>query len=844
MQDLFEIDLDLENGPETRPRNARDSKARPKDACKRRMFIEAGPGGVIFSFLIGVFFWLHLMTLPAGAVQPDSGLNFVTETSYRQPNLSIGITSWAQGIDTDNISSRGDKWTVAGYEIHGFWQWASWGGGALGTGLLVVLLWNYFMRRKANRSAQSPAEKKRYLKQARCEIEAILSSVTSMVLELGLDGVIIRVIPTRYQYKLTGPMEIVGRHVRHFLPRLSEEEIGDILQRVIKNNTPEDMQYPVELDRTRWLNLCLTPLKANSVLVVATDTTEVMETRRNYQDLVELANSIIFRLDREGRVSFMNQYAEMLFGYSGDEVIGRTPQETFMLPRPSGSESKSGVEIPALSEVALDVTHRTRSGEIVYVSYRTRAVFEEGEPAGTVWVGNDVTRQRRARLELIKRKRELQRHSLHDPLTGLPNRALFIERLKHAMERYRRRNKNAYSVLFVDVDRFKRINDSLGHNVGDRMLKSLADVLTNRFRKVDTVARFGSDEFVVLLDEIQDGRSPIKVAERIMEELKKPIEIDGHEIYTSVSIGIAYGGPEYDDPAAILRDADTAMHQAKIEEKGGFRVFHSKMHDRVRELLKMENDLRRALDREEFRVHYQPIIDMRDGRTMALEALIRWQHPEKGTVSPIEFIPMAEDTGLIVPIGEWVLKQACLETRDILASYTNGCGQLSLNLSARQFLDTGLVNTILSTIQATGIDPGRIKLEITETTIMQNGQQASRIIEQLKNCGLSIAIDDFGTGYSSLSYLQQFPFDTLKIDRSFIRKIHEGDNKDIDIITIILSLARALSMDVVAEGIETVLQRDILMGLGCHTGQGFYYAKPMDILQLEQYLTENSMALN
>ena len=830
-------------------------------------------------------------------------------------------------------------------------------GGLLGLGFPAVLLGRRMRRGRDGAASDSLKEAGSKSLLAPPEMEAVLSAMTSLVLELGLDGVIIRVVPTAYRFRYDKVENLPGRHVCDYIEQLEPDEAGEILNRVCRLKRQETHQFRVGLDRDRRLSICLSPLGGDSVLAVASDITEIQESRRQYQELIELVNSIIFRLDQDGRISFINRYGEEFFGYSKSELIGRPAASAFM-PGFDPVMGLNGNGPEKFSDKTIELENYKRNGDRVFVSYRTRTLWGGEQPVGALWVGYDVTEQRLASEKLKKRERyycsliertsdlitlidadgrivsagpaverilgfsrdenvgalfadfihpddlkgmkvffkrvleggaaqelrhehrlrhkdgtwlhfeslavnlledeavasvvinsrnitdrllfeeELRKQSFYDTLTGLPNHALLMERLKHAIERYRRRQGRAYSVLCVDVDRFKMINDSLGRQVGDQLLSSIAELLAGHFRKVDTVARFGSDEFVILIDEIEDDRTPIKMAERIMEQLKKPMEIEGHEVFASVTIGIAYGSPEYNDPLAILRDADTAMHRAKIEAKGGYRIFRSTMHNRVRELLKLETDLRRALERGEFEVHYQPIIDMRDGRAASFEALIRWRRPNNGLASPMQFIPTAEETGLIRPIGEWIMEQACLETREVLNSYGNGRGQLSLNLSARQFLDAGLVGSILNILDRTGMEPSRVKLEITETTIMENAAKARQVIEELKWNGISIAIDDFGTGYSSLSYLQQFPFDTLKIDRSFIGKLHNGRDKEINIVRIILSLARAFGMDVVAEGIETPAQREILLDLGCNEGQGFLFAKPMDIGDLKKYLAE------
>ncbi|HJZ11538.1 MAG TPA: EAL domain-containing protein, partial [Acidobacteriota bacterium] len=407
--------------------------------------------------------------------------------------------------------------------------------------------------------------------------------------------------------------------------------------------------------------------------------------------------------------------------------------------------------------------------------------------------------------------------------TGLANRALFMDLLARAIGRARRRADYVFAVLFLDLDRFKIINDSLGHMIGDQLLVEIARRLESCVRPGDTVARLGGDEFTILVEDITDVTDAIHVAERIQHVLRKPFNLGGQEIFTSASLGIAMSAPNYDRPEEILRDADTAMYRAKTLGKSRHQVFDTGMHARAVALLHLETDLRRALERHEFRVHYQPTVSLKTGKLTGFEALLRWQHPERGLVLPAEFIPNAEETGLIIPIGQWVLREACRQMRQ-WQSESQIDLTISVNLSGRQFNQHDLVQKISDVLEETELSPYHLILEITESMLMENPESARAMLAELKMLNVDLHIDDFGTGYSSLSYLHHFPIDSLKIDRSFVSRM----GSDLEIIKSIVNLAHNLRMRVIAEGVETQQQCDQLRALHCEAAQGFLFSKPVD----------------
>ncbi|PZV14980.1 MAG: two-component system response regulator [Pseudanabaena sp.] len=442
-----------------------------------------------------------------------------------------------------------------------------------------------------------------------------------------------------------------------------------------------------------------------------------------------------------------------------------------------------------------------------------------------------------AQSELLERKKmetQLRHDAFHDSLTGLPNRSLFLDRLNHALQLSSRRLylnsehlPEKFAVLFLDLDRFKVINDSLGHEAGDQLLKTVAKRLVTCLRGGDTVARLGGDEFVMLLEETEDINDVIEVVQRIKESLKVPLIIEGNEIVISTSIGIALNSSTYTQPDQLLRDADTAMYRAKEQGRDRYEIFNPAMHTEALKKLRIENELRRAIDRQELRVHYQPIVCLKSGRILGFEALVRWQHPEQGLIYPAEFIPIAEDAGLIVAIDFWVLHEACSQLRawqeDFPVAMTL---TMSVNLSAKQFTKSNLTSQIENILKKTNLENHNLKIEVTESILIEKPSLAAQILGELSERNIQTCIDDFGTGYSSLSYLHRFPIHTLKIDRSFINQLDHYP-EDSEIVKAIIVLGINLGLNVIAEGVESAKQLDCLRDYNCHAGQGYYLFKPL-----------------
>ncbi len=439
--------------------------------------------------------------------------------------------------------------------------------------------------------------------------------------------------------------------------------------------------------------------------------------------------------------------------------------------------------------------------------------------------------------ELKEAENQIYHQAFHDTLTSLPNRALFMEHLIMAVKRAKRRDDYHFAVLYLDIDRFKLVNDSLGHSVGDSLLVAFANRIKQSLREIDTLARFGGDEFVILLEDIESSEYASGVADRLQQELKRPFKIEGKEVFAPASFGVVSITHDYDEPEDIIRDADAAMYHAKENGKAQYKIFDKTLHKKALHLLQRETDLRKSIHRNEFENHYQPIVDLRTLSLVGFEALIRWNHPDLGLIYPGSFISIAEETGLIIPITQIVAQQAC---GDLCYWQKQLQDQLKLtmniNISSKHFMSPTLLDDIKEALGNTGLPAEQLKLEITETALMQDADETIRLVHRLKDYGLSLVIDDFGTGYSSLSYLQRLPIDTLKVDRSFVSRIKTEPDGNRNIVEAIISLAHRLNMVVVAEGVETEEQLAILMDMNCQFGQGYLFSSPLSKSKIDELI--------
>ena len=430
--------------------------------------------------------------------------------------------------------------------------------------------------------------------------------------------------------------------------------------------------------------------------------------------------------------------------------------------------------------------------------------------------------------ELKEAERQISHQAFHDNLTNLPNRALFMEHLNMAIKRRKRRDDYIYAVLYLDIDRFKLVNDSLGHSVGDNLLVAFAERIQHSLRESDTLARLGGDEFVILLEDIEEANYANLVAERLQQELKRPFMVNGKEVFAPSSFGVVKDTKDYDLPEDIIRDADSAMYHAKEKGRSQYKVFDKKLHEKALHLLQRETDLRKAIHKKEFETHYQPIVSLKTRSVVGFEALIRWNHPQLGLIYPGSFISIAEETGLIIPITRLMVEEACrdLKTWQERIKHLQKL-TMNVNISSRHFLQPALLNDLENVLNKIDLPPDHLKLEITETALMEDVEETVRLVHRMRDYGLQIVIDDFGTGYSSLSYLQRLPIDTLKVDRSFVSRIQNVPDGNRNIVEAIISLAHRLDMIVVAEGVETLEQYSILLDMNCQFGQGYLFSKPL-----------------
>jgi diguanylate cyclase (GGDEF)-like protein/PAS domain S-box-containing protein len=520
----------------------------------------------------------------------------------------------------------------------------------------------------------------------------------------------------------------------------------------------------------------------------------------------------------------------------GEEEIGGTPDDWYSRVHP---DDVAGLKEAVAAHLAgttphLEFEHRVthRSGEWRWVLVRGLAIRDAaGTPYRMAGSLTDVTDRRRGEEQLL-------REALFDSLTGLGNRVLLRERIGHTLDRARRDDKLKFAVLFLDLDRFKVVNDGLGHAVGDELLCEFARRLASCVRPADTVARLGGDEFVILLVDMQDDADAARVATRIHALLRQPFVLGEHEVFTTASIGIAPGSGRYRSVDDLLRDADAAMYRAKALGKSRHEMFDAAMNERALEVLKLETDLRRAIERQEFLLHYQPIVSLADGSLRGFEALVRWRNADRGMVPPGVFIPMMEETGLIVPLGSWVIGQACRQLAAWRAAFPQATNLgVSVNVSGKQFAKADLVAEVEAAMRENQLPPFCLTLEITESVMMTNAAESAGVLRELRELGAVISVDDFGVGYSSLSQLHRFPIDALKIDRSFVQRIG-GEERDGEIVGTIVTLAHNLNLNVTAEGIETPLQLERVRALGAESGQGFLFAKPMGAEDVGRMMSE------
>jgi|GEM_PF-1080619 len=559
--------------------------------------------------------------------------------------------------------------------------------------------------------------------------------------------------------------------------------------------------------------------------------------QEQFRVAVESAPNGILILNQEGRIVLLNAHVEQIFGYGREELLGR-PFELLV-----AEKYRSVLPHPPENRLAQAQVNWMGRGQELYGLRKDATEFpvEIGlnpihTPSGTGLLMSVIDVTERKRVES-----ELKRSAFHDGLTGLPNRTLFLDNLLRLNAAAKRHGHHPFALVFLDLDRFKVINDSLGHSAGDKLLIEMSQRLVECTREEDTVARLGGDEFALLLEQVRGPEDAVRVAERVLERLADPLVLDGNEVSITGSIGIALSLTGEKNPEDLLRDADMAMYQAKTRRLG-YQIFDAKMHARALDRMRLEIDMKRAIERQQIQLHYQPIISLATGRLAGFEALARWQHDGRGTIPPARFIPLAEETGLVTPLSRSVFRQACAQVSDWRTRFSlNDDFFVSVNVSSKQLSHRDLIDQLDRILQETSLDPEYLRLEITESALAENTRVASYTLAQLRKRRIKLCLDDFGKGFSSLNYLHRFPIDVLKIDRSFVRRLSSGFNNDsgkkrpYEIIRTIVALAQILGMQVVAEGVEVSDQAAILKELGCEFGQGFLFSPALDAASASRF---------
>lgn len=629
-----------------------------------------------------------------------------------------------------------------------------------------------------------------------------------------------------YVLKPVEDLGILEHSVRRALERTKlikeNKAYRENLENLVRRRTSELHDRTLQLEET------------NQRLHTEIDERKVAEAK--YRSIFENAIEGIFQVDHMGKLVSANPAMARILGYPSMQNLMDEERDfcTRLCDAPGMKEKFFRVLKDHGSVQALEIQTFRQDGQPIWGSVNAHLV--SGKTGDTVHFEGtleDISDHKRFEEQLLHQ-------SLHDALTGLPNRALFTDRLSQAISRCSRQN-SFFALLYLDVDRFKVINDSLGHALGDQFLIQLAERLRACTREADTLARLGGDEFAVISEQVRSLSAATMVAERILEEMRAPFVIEGREIYSTVSIGIICCTGYCGSAEEVLRDADLTMYRAKSNGKARYEVFDNALHEQTIKLLTMETELRRAMTRGEFELHYQPIVDVDTGRVMCLEALIRWKHPERGYTPPLDFIPLAEENGLIVPLGWWVLEESCRQLALFQARFPRPKPlTMSVNISAKQFSQADLGPKLKELLQTSNIAPGSLELEITESVIMDRGEAAIGRLEELKSLGLRLFVDDFGTGYSSLSYLHRFPIDMLKIDRSFIREI-DATGGHTEIVRAIVGLGRNLGLGLIAEGVETEAQLAVIRTLGCQLAQGYLFSKPQPAAAIEEYLAQHNV---
>ncbi|HLB81728.1 MAG TPA: EAL domain-containing protein, partial [Gemmatimonadales bacterium] len=676
------------------------------------------------------------------------------------------------------------------------------------------------------------SDRERALVQARrsqLELEDFVEHTPVGIRWTGPDGTILRANQAELEMLGYRSEEYVGKNVATF--HVDAEVAADTLRRLQAGEAVPNVETRL---RRRDGSICYGLVSASArfdhgEFVHARCLTRDITQRKlqelalaQFKAMVESADDAVIGKTVDGIITSWNAAATELYGYAAEEAIGKPI--TLLAPPERSDEFRGILERLRRGErVEREETTRVRKdGTRVEVAFAVSPILDvDGRVIGATSIAHDITERKRIEQQLLHA-------ALHDALTDLPNRAYLVERVSQAQARVRRDPNYRFAVLFIDSDNFKAVNDSFGHAAGDGLLREIAGRLRTCVRPADVVARLGGDEFAVLLEEIVGRPDAEHAARRIQDALATPASFEGRDIVATASIGVAVSQPGYKESQDLLHDADLAMYHAKQQGGARFQVFDVTMRESAQARASIEADLRNALDRQEFRLVFHPIVELHTGRVHGFEALLRWHHPERGVIPPLEFVPLAEETGVILPIGNWVISEACRYGRRWQDAFpAAGPLRISVNVSPKQLEREGLVDEVRTALQEAGLAPSRLILEITESMLMKNVESSTALLRQLRTLGVELHMDDFGTGYSSLGQLPHLPIQGIKIHHMFVHRMG-GRRTDLEIVRSVVELARTLGLGVIAEGVDTVAQRERLIGLGCEFGQGSLFAEPLE----------------
>lgn len=637
--------------------------------------------------------------------------------------------------------------------------------------------------------------------------------------------------------------EVIGQSIFILIPADRKEEEEYIIRQLKKSKTINNLET-IRLHKNGKkveVSVTISPLKNEQGKVIGAskivrNITRRKQVERERDRFFNLSLDLLFISNDQGFFKRLNPAWLEVLGYQTEELLGQSFW-TLLHPEDRRVAELMQQQLQEGKEInSVELRCRHQDGSYIWIAWNIVPFPQERLLYGA---GRNISERKKSEARLVHQ-------TLHDSLTGLANRAYFMQRLEIILKQTKRNPKKRFAVLFIDLDDFKRINDTLGHCIGDLLLMNVSEVLKTSVREIDLVARLGGDEFTILLEEIYHWTDVLKVVERIKEQLKSSFQLESYEIFTSASIGIVFSQPDYEKVSDIIRDADIAMYRAKANGKGDYEVFDREMYAQTLHWVELENDLRYAIDNQGLDLYYQPIVNLRDSENVKLEGfevLLRWHHPQKGLIPASEFIPIAEDTGLINKIGAWVLREACLKFQFWCSLYPEFSHlYFSVNISGCQLREDSLLDILDSVLEETQICGQSLKLEITESSLIKNTEIAVHILKAIQDRGIHISLDDFGTGFSSLRYLHQFPIDVIKIDKSFVKTIHQG-HRERSIIHSIITLARTLGFSTVAEGIESHDQLEELQRLECDSGQGYFFSKPMSNQQLHRFLRDQGFVL-